>query len=190
MMALLLALLMIFGSNSIASAGSINISGGNGGNGVHVYTDAEYLALDNDVFALIANVEAQATANLTSVNGTSYYPTEADYIDMVPEVIEAIESSATYVEGTLQQNGNFLVWQTISGIPCCFDPRMEAELNTPSAPISDAEIMRIEADADAFASQISSVVSTMSTTSGRRSPSRRPVAFWKSIMPRSICVGS
>lgn len=58
---------------------------------------------------------------------------EQDYVDMLPEIIEVIENSETYVEGTLQQNGCFLVWETTTGIPCCFDPSEEAVTNNPEA---------------------------------------------------------
>ncbi len=89
---------------------------------VHVFTEAENAAIETDVFSKINQIEQTASRTM----GGFQQMTEADYIRMVPQVVEAIQSSSTYQEGSLQQNGNFLVWQTKLGIPCCFDPRMEA----------------------------------------------------------------
>ncbi|MBO4211604.1 MAG: S-layer homology domain-containing protein, partial [Oscillospiraceae bacterium] len=89
---------------------------------VHVFTEAENAAIETDVFSKINQIEQTASRTM----GGFQQMTEADYIRMVPQVVEAIQSSSTYQEGSLQQNGNFLVWQTKIGIPCCFDPRMEA----------------------------------------------------------------
>ena len=111
-----------------------------------VYTEEENAAIEEDVFAKISAVTAEASRPM---GGTSRL-TEADYISLLPQVIEAIESSDTYLEGSLQQNGNFLVWQTESGIPCCYDPRMEEKLhNTTNAPGAQ-EIMAIEDDAQSL----------------------------------------
>ena len=113
---------------------------------VHVYTDEENAILDADVFARIEAVKTTAAQTMGGVANL----TEQDYIAMLPGVIEAIEGSATYVSGTLQKNGNFLVWQTTTGMPCCFDPRMEAELHNTANDPTPAEIARAEADAQAL----------------------------------------
>ena len=102
--------------------------------------------LEKDVFALIAEVEASAARPM----GGQSRMTEADYKAIVPEVVQAIESSATYVPGTLQQNGSFLVWETTTGMPCCYDPRMEAELHNTVNDPSPAEIARAEEEAQAL----------------------------------------
>ena len=94
--------------------------------------------IDADVFASIAALEAEAARPM----GGQSRMTEADYIALVPQVMKVIEKSATYVPGTLQANGNFLVWETKEGLPCCYDPRMEAELHNTVNDPSPAEIAR------------------------------------------------
>ena len=109
-------------------------------------TEEDNAILDNDVFAKIAAVEAGTASTMGGISRM----TESDYIRIVPQVVKAIESSATYVPGTLQQNGNFLVWETTVGMPCCYDPRMEAELHNTVNDPSPAEIARAEAEAKAL----------------------------------------
>ena len=109
-------------------------------------TEEDNAILDNDVFAKIAAVEAGTASTMGGISRM----TEADYVRIVPQVVKAIESSATYVPGTLQQNGNFLVWETTVGMPCCYDPRMEAELHNTVNDPSPAEIARAEAEAKAL----------------------------------------
>ena len=75
---------------------------------LHVYTEEENALIDNDVFASISSKTAEVARPMGGVG----VMTEADYINMIPEVINIVKNSATYVEGTLQQNGNFLVWET------------------------------------------------------------------------------
>ena len=112
----------------------------------HVYTEEENALIENDVFASIDAVKAEAAQKLGGVAKM----TEQDYINIESEVIEKILASDTYVPGTLQQNGYFLVWMTTVGIPCCYDPRMEAELHNTADEPSAEEIARIEADAEAL----------------------------------------
>ncbi|MBO4211452.1 MAG: hypothetical protein J5878_02215, partial [Oscillospiraceae bacterium] len=105
-------------------------------NQIHVYTEDDSKVLDDDVFALIDSVKTGAARRA----GGADKMTEADYIAIIPQVVEAIESSDTYVPNTLQQNGKFLVWQTTTGMPCCYDPRMEAELRRDGTKLSEAEM--------------------------------------------------
>ena len=100
--------------------------------------------LDADVFAKIAAVEEKAAKPM----GGQSRMTEADYISIVPAVKEAIVNSDTYVPGTLKANGNFLVWETTTGMPCCYDPRMEAELHNTVNDPSPAEIAKAEEEAN------------------------------------------
>ncbi len=117
----------------------------------HVFTALENAALDTDVFAKIEIAKANAAQPMGGVAKLQ----EADYVNMIPQVIDAIKSSKTYVPGTLQQNGNFLVWETTVGIPCCYDPRMEAELHNTENEPSAEEIARIEAQAEAMVQDFS-----------------------------------
>ena len=88
----------------------------------YVFTEEDNELLDRDVFAKIDAVKAEKASAMGGMQKLN----EQDYIAILPEVIEAIKASDTYVEGSLQQNGNFLVWMTTNGMPCCYDPRMEA----------------------------------------------------------------
>ena len=135
LLSLILTFVMILGLSGI-TANAAGKKTDNRISGVHVFTEAEIALLENDVFASISSLRsdaAQAAGGLSRL-------AEADYIRMVPDVISAIKSSATYVEGSLQQNGNFLVWQTTTGIPCCYDPRMEAELHGASEAMTEKEL--------------------------------------------------
>ena len=141
--AILLTLIMlmslvptVFADGRVVSSGRANLA--------RVYTEAENAIIERDVFAKIAEVEQAAAQPMGGLSSL----TEADYIGMLPQVIKAIENSDTYEPGTLQQNGSFLVWQTTTGIPCCFDPRMEAELHNTTNDPSEEEIAAAEADAE------------------------------------------
>ena len=112
----------------------------------YVFTDADIQLVRNDVFSSIEMLKAQ---NAEPMGGVGML-TETDYAAMVPEVMEAVRSSATYAEGTLEQHGSFLYWRTTNGLACCFDPRMEAKLhNTQNMPTA-AEIAKVEAEAEAM----------------------------------------
>ena len=110
---------------------------------VHEFTEEENALLEEDVFARIESVTGEVAQTMGGVG----HMTEANYISMIPSVIAAIESSETYVEGSLQQNGNFLVWETTVGIPCCYDPRMEAELHNTDNDPTPEEVAAAEAEA-------------------------------------------
>ncbi len=157
--AFLLALVMVLSTGIVSSLSALTESK----EPLHVYTEEEYKAIDDDVFALIGSVKEDALMRKTYTEGASAYLTEEDYIGLVPDVIKAIEASDTYLEGTLQQNGYFLVWQTKSGIPCCYDPRMEAKLSKPSS-ATDEEIQAIEQDVLDWAKELESSVSELNAT--------------------------
>ena len=120
---------------------------------LYVYTEADNALLDNDVFAAIETVKADAAEACGGVGKM----TEQDYIDLVPQVLEAVKASATYVPGTLQANGNFLVWETTVGIPCCYDPRMEAELHNTENDPDPARIAAAEAQAEAILQSVDEI---------------------------------
>ncbi len=149
LMALLLTLVMILGAMGI-DAGAAGNKADARIDGAHVFTEAENALLENDVFALISSVQADTAQTMGGIGSL----TEADYVSMVPSVIQAIKRSETYVEGTLQQNGNFLTWQTTTGIACCYDPRMEAKLHQTPAAMTESEEAALEADLAAFTAEI------------------------------------
>ena len=114
------------------------------------FTEADNEILENDVFAKIEAVKANAATKMGGIGKM----TEKDYISIVPQVVKAIESSETYVRGSLQKNGNFLVWETTTGMPCCYDPRMEAKLhNTDNVPTAE-QIAAAEAEAEAMRNDV------------------------------------
>ncbi|MBQ9374454.1 MAG: hypothetical protein IJU06_06580, partial [Oscillospiraceae bacterium] len=112
----------------------------------YVYTQADFDELQTDVFASIENIKVEAAQKMGGIGVMK----EADYANLIPQVIRAVESSSTYAKGTLEQHGNYLYWQTVKGIACCYDPRMEAELNNTEDAPSAEEIARVEADAAAM----------------------------------------
>ena len=81
---------------------------------IYVYTEADKALLDTDVFARIDSVKLDAA----KVCGGIEKMTEQDYVDLVPQVIEAVKASSTYIPGTLENREGFLFWQTTVGIPC------------------------------------------------------------------------
>jgi hypothetical protein len=152
LLALLLTMVMLLGMlPTLAFAADFRAGGIE--RKVHVYTEAENAKLENDVFAKIQSVKTTAAKRMGGIE----YMTESDYVSLIPQVIKTIKSSSTYVDGTLQQNGNFLVWQTTVGIPCCYDPRMEAELHNTQNDPTPEEIAKVEADAAALLEDFSSI---------------------------------
>ena len=151
---LILSFAVLFGVLSTPSKASARTGA------VHVYTEEENAVLENDVFAKISLVQAETAQPMGGISSM----TEADYVNMVPDVIEAIESSETYVPGTLQQNGNFLVWQTTTGIPCCYDPRMEAELHGAAGGPSQDEIAAIAADAELLSARLQNAAADLNAS--------------------------
>ena len=120
---------------------------------LYVYTEADNARLDADVFAAIESVKLGAARTCGGVEKM----TEQDYIDLVPQIIEAVKASATYVPGTLQANGNFLVWETTVGIPCCYDPRMEAELHNTENDPTPEQIALAEVQAEAILQDVGEI---------------------------------
>lgn len=89
----------------------------------YIYTNEDYDILYNDIFAKINSIKEKKSKLLHGSKELN----EQDYTNLIPQVIKAVQNSETYINGTLQQNNNFLVWETTVGIPCCYSPRMEAE---------------------------------------------------------------
>ncbi|MBQ6662164.1 MAG: cell wall-binding repeat-containing protein, partial [Firmicutes bacterium] len=126
----------------------------------HAFTEEDDQILEDDVFALIREAEEDYAEDTDGDGAKDDEPadvaalTEQDYIEMLPNIIAAIESSDTYVEGSLQQNGYFLTWETTTGMPCCFDPWLEERLNGAEAvggegPETEPEAQPEEEDAPA-----------------------------------------
>lgn len=92
----------------------------------YVFTDEDTDLIEEDVFDKIDTLE-----NGIKRRGSGDL-SEADYAGLIPRVMEIVENSETYVDDTLQQNGDFLVWETTVGIPCCYSPKMEAQKSSAS----------------------------------------------------------
>ena len=102
----------------------------------YVYTAEDRAVLDREVFSRINDVIETARKRIGSedeLNGAKGHSravlTEDDYVALIPEIIATVKSSDIYVEGSLQENGCFLSWETTLGMPCCFDPWLEAQLD-------------------------------------------------------------
>ena len=147
---LILALLLLLMTGMLPVASAVSMNHADVKPEAYVFTEADNAAIETDVFASISQIE-QSSAQ---TKGGIGHLKEQDYIKMLPQVIEAIESSETYKKGTLQQNGSFLVWQTTLGIPCCFDPRMEAELHNRENDPTPEEIRAAELEAAELAQRV------------------------------------
>lgn len=102
---------------------------------VRVFTEEDAAILQDDVFA---GIEAVKSSRAAACGGIEKL-TEGDYASMIPQVRAAVEASETYVPGSLLQNGSFLVWETTLGLPCCYDPRLEAEIHSGAGMTAPAE---------------------------------------------------
>ena len=119
-LSLILALLLILTllpAGSLAAEGQTNAAADE----PYVFTEEDYALVENDVFARITDLEAE---ELHPARGTPATPD--DYARILPQVIEAIESSETYVEGSLVRNGDFIWWRASNGMACAFSPYREA----------------------------------------------------------------
>ncbi|MBQ1410333.1 MAG: InlB B-repeat-containing protein, partial [Oscillospiraceae bacterium] len=143
---LLLVLAMIVGVLPTMAAAQESTPVPSESEAIYTYTEADNEILDNDVFSKIERVESDSARRAGGIGAM----TEEDYIALIPQVIEAIVASDTYVPGTLQQNGYFLVWETTTGMPCCYDPRMEEELHNTTNEPTPEEIAEAEARAQAL----------------------------------------
>ena len=94
----------------------------------HVFTEADETLLENDVFAKIEAVTAPSSGGARKAPKRAPQ-TEADFAALIPQVKEAVETSDTYLAGTLRENDDVLTWETTVGIPCTYNPRMEAKLH-------------------------------------------------------------
>ena len=88
LMSLILTLILTLGlAQNIASAAGQKPSGE--ASAARVYTEADNALLENDVFAKISAVTADSAQPMGGVSKM----TEANYIAMLPEVIDAIKGS-------------------------------------------------------------------------------------------------
>ncbi|MBO4420021.1 MAG: InlB B-repeat-containing protein, partial [Oscillospiraceae bacterium] len=148
-LALLIALVMVVGLFP-AAAFAATPAGAEPSDAVRVFTAEDEAILKDDVFARIDEVKTTAAKTRGGIGAL----TEADYAALVPQVVKAVEASETYVPGTLHQNGSFLSWETTVGLPCCYSPRMEAELHNTENDPTPEEIARAEEEAQALLDRV------------------------------------
>ena len=91
----LLLLLTLLPAGSLAAEGQTNEAADE----PYVFTEEDNALVENDVFAMIADVEAE---EIHPTRGNP--PTPEDYVKILPQVIEAVEASETYVDGSLVRN--------------------------------------------------------------------------------------
>ena len=65
--------------------------------------------------------------------------TADDYAAIVDDVIEAVEASDSYKDGTIERHGDFFFWETTDGEPQGYSPRLRAQIHTTSNPDATAE---------------------------------------------------
>ena len=117
---LLLALVLLLGILPAGSAAA-EPQAEEGAEAPYVFTEEDNALVDNDVFARISEVEAE---EIRPVRGRPSTP--EDYVRILPQVIGAVESSETYVDGSLVRNGDFIWWRASNGMACAYHPYMEA----------------------------------------------------------------
>ncbi len=146
----------------------------------YVFTEEDYALVENDVFARITDLEAE---ELHPARGTPATPD--DYVRILPQVIEAIESSETYVEGSLVRNGDFVWWRACNGLACAFSPYREAV----SHGWQDPERMTGEEDPEA----LDALLEDLETTRAGTSPSIKVALiqpFWDNNTSPDGCLDS
>ena len=130
-----------------------------------VFTQADDRLLADDVFAKIDAVTAPSSGGAKKNAPKRAPQTEAEFAALVPQVIGAVESSETYVEGTLSNNGGVLTWETTVGMPCTYNPRLEAKLHGAGEEPTAEERAALETMAEELKAQASA-----KKASARRGP--------------------
>ena len=54
---------------------------------------------------------------------------ETDYAELSDEIEALVKQSETFVEGSINRNGDFFTWETSEGIPCCYSPALRYKLS-------------------------------------------------------------
>ena len=63
----------------------------------------------------------------------------AAYAEIVPQIIEIVESSENYVPGSIIRHGDFFYWDETDGTACGYSPRLRAQLREGAQPDADPE---------------------------------------------------
>ncbi|MGM9563593.1 MAG: S-layer homology domain-containing protein [Faecousia sp.] len=93
-----------------------------------------YDAVTADVWQTIEAIEE------TEIVAKRGKAADADsYASIVNDVIAAVEASDTFVEGSINRNGDFFTWETTEGIVCGYSPRLRAKIRANAVEGADAE---------------------------------------------------
>ena len=77
----------------------------------------------DEIWETISEIEDQ---KIRPKRGTA--ATAEDYAAIVDDVIEAVEASDSYREGTIERHGDFFFWETLDGEPNGYSPRLRAQI--------------------------------------------------------------
>ena len=82
-----------------------------------------YDAVTADVWQ---NIETIEDTKVIAKRGTS--ADASSYAAIIDDVIATVEASDTYVEGSINRNGDFFTWETTEGVVCGYSPRLRAQV--------------------------------------------------------------
>ena len=104
--------------------------------------EAEPTVIPEDAFDAVTadvweDIEAIEADEVVAVRGKK--ATAADYAAIVDDVIAAVEASDTYVEGSINRNGDFFTWRTTEGVACGYSPRLRAQIRANAIEGADPE---------------------------------------------------
>lgn len=120
-----------------------------------------YEAVNEDVWADIVALESSEIHAKRGKNAT-----QEDYAALADEVEEIVTASSTYVEGTLNRNGDFISWETTEGVTCGYSPDLRKRVNN-AAPTTSYTVSEEDDD--------SGIVSLSATT--KNGPGKAHVAL-------------
>ncbi len=99
-------------------------------------SQAAYDAVTADVWESIVEIEEQKIVAKRGKDAGA----EA-YAAIVDDVIAAVERSDTYIDGSINRNGDFFTWETTEGVVCGYSPRLRAQIcQGTSSTVTEAEI--------------------------------------------------
>ena len=88
----------------------------------------------DEIWETISEIEDQ---KIRPKRGTA--ATAEDYAAIVDDVIEAVEASDSYREGTIERHGDFFFWETLDGEPNGYSPRLRARIRSSAVTDENAE---------------------------------------------------
>lgn len=97
-------------------------------------TQEAYDAVTADIWQTIEAIEeTEVVAKRGKTAGAD------SYAAIVDDVIAAVEASDTFVEGSINRNGDFFTWETTEGVVCGYSPRLRARIRANAVEGADAE---------------------------------------------------